>query len=311
MPIPTTNTSLEEIQDEFGGSNPISLSEYYSGGANVPAASPAPNGPIPSSGQISCGQFRGAENFPFILANGGSTEDNGGYRIHTFTSGGTFQVTGTAVAPSNNNIEYIIGAGGGGCIIGQFQGQYVGGGGAGGLRTGSTPASVTSYPVTIGSGSNSGTGGSTAVFGVTSSGGGRGGGQDVGGSSGGSGGGGGGGASSGGGSGSSGQGNSGGTGGGGFDSGGGGGGGKNASGQNQPGAGQNGGQGGAGYQVTWGSSNYYVAGGGGGQNGSLQSADTGNNPTGGGGGNYSGGNNARPIPAAGGGGIVVVRYPIA
>ena len=55
MAVPSTNTSLDDIQTEFGGSNPISLSEYYSGGPLVPAGSPAPNGPIPSSGQISIG----------------------------------------------------------------------------------------------------------------------------------------------------------------------------------------------------------------------------------------------------------------
>ena len=49
MAVPSTNTSMDDIQDEFGGSNPISLSEYYSGGPLVPSGAPAPNGPIPSS----------------------------------------------------------------------------------------------------------------------------------------------------------------------------------------------------------------------------------------------------------------------
>ena len=30
MAVPSTNTSLSDIQTEFGGSNPIQLSEYYS-----------------------------------------------------------------------------------------------------------------------------------------------------------------------------------------------------------------------------------------------------------------------------------------
>ena len=41
MAIPSTNTSLDGIQTEFGGTNPISLSEYYSGGSFVPASAPA------------------------------------------------------------------------------------------------------------------------------------------------------------------------------------------------------------------------------------------------------------------------------
>lgn len=40
MAVPSTNTSLEDIQTEFGGSNPISISEYYLGGSNVQPGSP-------------------------------------------------------------------------------------------------------------------------------------------------------------------------------------------------------------------------------------------------------------------------------
>ncbi len=37
MPLQTTGAiSLSDVQSEFGGSNPISMSEYYRGGANVP-----------------------------------------------------------------------------------------------------------------------------------------------------------------------------------------------------------------------------------------------------------------------------------
>ena len=76
MAVPTTNTSLDDIQTEFGGSNPISLSEYYLGGPNVAPGSPAPNGPIPSSGQISIGQFRGASgvyDIDFVVVAGGAS----------------------------------------------------------------------------------------------------------------------------------------------------------------------------------------------------------------------------------------------
>ena len=72
MAVPSTNTSLSDVQTEFGGTNPISIAEYYSGGSFVPASAPAPNGPIPSSGQISLGQFRSSENLTFIEATGGS-----------------------------------------------------------------------------------------------------------------------------------------------------------------------------------------------------------------------------------------------
>lgn len=50
MAVPTGTASLLDIQNEFGGSNPISLSEYYG------------KGPAPSSGTISINTFRGASN---------------------------------------------------------------------------------------------------------------------------------------------------------------------------------------------------------------------------------------------------------
>ena len=60
MPIPNSGTlTLSMIQAEFGGSNPISLSEYYAGGGRVPAGTSGINGPVPSSGAISLSSFYG------------------------------------------------------------------------------------------------------------------------------------------------------------------------------------------------------------------------------------------------------------
>ena len=39
MAVPS-NPKLSDIQTEFGGSNPIELTEYYSGGPLVPATTP-------------------------------------------------------------------------------------------------------------------------------------------------------------------------------------------------------------------------------------------------------------------------------
>ena len=81
---------------------------------------------------------------PFVATGG--TEDTtsrSGYKIHTFTSPGSFSVT-----EGQRNVEYLIIAGGGG-------GGYTagGGGGAGGYKTG-TSMTITpgTYPVTIGGG---------------------------------------------------------------------------------------------------------------------------------------------------------------
>jgi hypothetical protein len=63
MVLPTSGPlSLNDIQGEFGGTNPISLSEYYAGGAFVPAGTSGTNGPVPSSGTISISNFYGTSN---------------------------------------------------------------------------------------------------------------------------------------------------------------------------------------------------------------------------------------------------------
>lgn len=55
--------SFSDLQTEFGGSNPISLNEYYVGGSNVPSGIGGfnPNS-IPSSGTISMSQFYDSSN---------------------------------------------------------------------------------------------------------------------------------------------------------------------------------------------------------------------------------------------------------
>ena len=65
MTIPITNVTFSSIQTEFGGSNPILLSEYYKGGVYVPAnqatqtgvSTPAPAA-VATSGAINVSTFR-------------------------------------------------------------------------------------------------------------------------------------------------------------------------------------------------------------------------------------------------------------
>jgi len=54
--------SLNDVQTEFGGSNPIGINEYYRGGSNVPDT-PA-NSSIPTSGTIAMDDFYGGDNTP-------------------------------------------------------------------------------------------------------------------------------------------------------------------------------------------------------------------------------------------------------
>jgi hypothetical protein len=84
------------------------------------------------------------------------------YRAHIFTASGAFQVTALSTGlPNTVDILSVGGGGGGGFDTPNYAGS---GGGAGGVhyRTG-VPASVSTYPVTIGSGGSSNApGGSTS-----------------------------------------------------------------------------------------------------------------------------------------------------
>ena len=261
------------------------------------------------------------------------------YRIHAFTSSGTFQVTG-----GSSNIDVLIVAGGGG-----GGGSTAGGGGAGGLiYQAAVGVLVGSYTITIGAGgagsrradagsANNTNGGNTAAFGYTALGGGYGySGAETGSrlaNSGGSGGGGG--AYSGndiatssGAAGTSGQGYAGGAGNDSSNWGGGGGGGATAVGVDQTGTRA----GGAGsdrssiYGTTYGESGVFAGGGGGGAyNSGVTQGGTGGGGNGGdgqthvptagsantgGGGGGGGFYQYGPGGGAGGSGIVIIRYQI-
>ena len=66
MTTPSNGSSISwsQIQTEFGGANPISLSEYYAGAGLVPAGTAGQNGAIASSGTISAFMFFGASAIP-------------------------------------------------------------------------------------------------------------------------------------------------------------------------------------------------------------------------------------------------------
>lgn len=124
-----------------------------------------------------------------IAATGGEIINVGAYRIHTFNTSGTFEVTGGA-----GEIEYLVVAGGGagGSSAGRT-GRSGGGGGAGGYRISSNNyVAGNSYVVIVGGGGSLNANGSISSFdGLVSAGGGYGGSDNGPGKDGGSGGGGG------------------------------------------------------------------------------------------------------------------------
>jgi hypothetical protein len=136
----------------------------------------------------------------FITATGGTISCCGDYKIHTFTSDGTFCVS--AGAGPLAVVDYLVIAGGAGGTHSSPGSNGGGGGGAGGYRESynpctsgcysasplatptSLPVSITSYPIIVGAGGAGGstsvaqTNGSNSIFStITSAGGGRAGGN--------------------------------------------------------------------------------------------------------------------------------------
>ena len=107
-----------------------------------------------------------------LSATGGTIIDDAGFRIHVFTSPGSFVVS--SLGSSDGTVEYLVVAGGGSGGTASVTGRYGGGGGAGGFRTATGfPITVTTYPITVGGGGAPQ--GSPSIFStITSAGGGRG-----------------------------------------------------------------------------------------------------------------------------------------
>lgn len=167
MAVPSTGAvGISDIVAEFGGASPDGLSEYYAGGGLVPAGATGNNGDVPTSGEISINDLRGSQNNAPITATGGTVSDSGGYRYHTFTTGGTFQITALAAGAFSNDVDVVIIAGGAGGLSSNNDNGV--GGGAGGMVEETFAASLTSLTVTVGSaGSANGMGNDSSVTGRT------------------------------------------------------------------------------------------------------------------------------------------------
>ena len=133
------------------------------------------------------------QNKLYVTASGGTITTSGDFKIHTFTSSGTFTVSDAGNSAGSNSVAYLVLAGGGGG--GNAGGRAGGGGGAGGFREGKPsddpytasplnapaglPVSAQGYPITVGAGgagAPSNAQGSSSVFStITSAGGGTGG----------------------------------------------------------------------------------------------------------------------------------------
>jgi len=133
------------------------------------------------------------QNKLYVTASGGTETTSGDFKIHTFTSSGTFTVSCAGNSAGSNTVSYLVLAGGGGG--GNAGGRAGGGGGAGGFREGKPsddpytasplvapaglPVSAQGYPITVGAGGagapSNAQGGSSVFSTITSAGGGTGG----------------------------------------------------------------------------------------------------------------------------------------
>ena len=98
-----------DIQNSFGGSNPIAINEYYRTGANVPNSDLNSN--IPTSGQIEATDFRGADGFSgtsgsISAGTSGGKQPSNGYLAGSYGSNlGTAVTSGSA---GNGSFKFNI-----------------------------------------------------------------------------------------------------------------------------------------------------------------------------------------------------------
>ena len=137
--------SLSNIQSEFGGVNPISLSEYYRNGAYVPSGATA----IPTSGAIDISDFYGASNqFAFSITSDTANADIRALAITAGWDGAT-----RVIANVNAGVTLYRGA----SLAGSFpsgvslvnSGNITGTGGSGGAAGGTALNITTSDTVDI------------------------------------------------------------------------------------------------------------------------------------------------------------------
>lgn len=186
MTLPSTGPlSIGNIQTEFGGSNPASLSEYYRNGPYTTSN----NTGVPTSGAISVSQFRGTVRalvVEYQLIGAGGAGGHGNWNSYATTrapSGGSSSITSAAItnltaagglggydakyspAPTRaeNGVASVYGSGGVGGVNTQSETVNPGGAapstsyGAGGGGAGGDRASTFDSSGGAGGGGNAGT----------------------------------------------------------------------------------------------------------------------------------------------------------
>lgn len=117
--------SFSQLQTEFGGADPISMSEYYAGGANVPSSTSGVNGAVPTNGTISMSKFYGTSDVafspdggtsagsPVSLSDAGATNASVTISCNqaatwTWSGGGTYGTASVASGGSATSITFSL-----------------------------------------------------------------------------------------------------------------------------------------------------------------------------------------------------------
>ena len=103
MALPASGAiSLGQVQTEFGGASPATISEYYRAGVNVPTSQTN----IPTSGAISLSNFHGTANEQVVTVTQSFWGSYAGYALAGHTPHGTNPAFGS-VSPNDLN-GYLI-----------------------------------------------------------------------------------------------------------------------------------------------------------------------------------------------------------
>ena len=207
MTLPASPSAGDEVAIIQSGSNTVTIARNSSNietGTNDIEMTNGSAVNLVYSSSSSIGWVKANNDVPdsFISATGGTTTTSGDYKIHTFNSSSNFVVASVSNLSANNNVSYLVVAGGAAGGGGSGPGEYEGaGGGAGGYReskspvdsytasptaaTGGLTITAQTYPITVGGGGSAqsspfsatrGSSGSSSVFStITSAGGGAGG----------------------------------------------------------------------------------------------------------------------------------------
>jgi hypothetical protein len=139
LPCPGPNAiSLLDIQNEFGGSTPTGLNEYYRNGGLVPSN----NTNVPTSGQISFADFFCAVNeiIRYITTTSTNVDASSYFTTDEWTSSTPKRLvvnSGVVVGATNtSNYALLIPSGFGGSFILDNNGSILGAGGAANSGTG-------------------------------------------------------------------------------------------------------------------------------------------------------------------------------